>query len=91
MTILHFDALRHSRISLDQDACIEILGTTLNWTTPSGAVGLVIGLHMGLTARTTPPYLVGIFLAAVGLLGFVMLGLGLEWLPLPPREFVWWS
>ena len=89
-TIVHLDTVARSPILLDQDTCIEILGTTLTWTIPSLAVGLVIGLYMGLTARTTLPYLTGLLLAAGGLFGFVMLGLGLEWLPLHPSEFVWW-
>jgi len=89
-TILHFDVLRHNQIYLDENTCVELLGTTLNLTIPFVVVGLMIGLYMGLTARTTLPYLVGLFLAAAGLFGFVTLGLGLEWLPLLPREFVWW-
>lgn len=89
-TILYLDALRGSQTTADPIVFQVILGRTLNWTVPSVAIGVVIGIYMGLTARTTLPYLTGCLLAAGGLLGFIMLGLGPNSLPLRPTELVWW-
>lgn len=89
-TILYLDALRSSQTAVDPIVYEVMLGSTLNWTLPSVAIGVLIGIYMGLTARTTLPYLAGCLLAAGGLLGFILLGLGPNWLPLNPKELVWW-
>ena len=89
-TILYLDALRGSPTTVDPIVFQAMLGRAFNWTVPSVAIGVVIGIYMGLTARTTFPYLAGCLLAAGGLLGFIVLGLGPYWLPLRPTELVWW-
>jgi hypothetical protein len=89
-TILCLDVLRSSQTTVDSSACHVMLARTMNWTVPSVAIGVATGIYMGLTARTTLAYLVGCFLAAGGLLGFTLLGLGLGSQPLGLSRLVWW-
>lgn len=89
VVVAYLEAVAHDPMGLDRSACEEMVLGMLNWTVPSVAVGLAIGLYFGLTARTTLAYLVGCFLTAVALLGSVWFAQRADWL-LGPLEIVWW-
>lgn len=68
-----------------------LIVTTLNWTVPSAAIGVAVGLCFGLTARTTFPYLLGCFLAALGVFGFLCFAVWLDSSRLYSlTDSVWW-
>ena len=90
VTILHIEILRVGSAGFDAEQAKRVLGGTLNWMVPSVAIGTMVALYFGLTARSTLPYLVGCLFAAIGFVGFFWYAQGLasQWPGV--SAFVWW-